>query len=110
EHVGADLAGAMLARLRLPADTVTTVTHLVREHMYGADANLQPKAVRRFIHRINAQHLPRLFALRAADIAGSGLPRRDDSNERFEARVAAILAEAPPFTVKDLALSGTDII
>ena len=110
EHVGADLIPAMLARLRLPNETVETVSHLVRQHMYRADPHLAPRAIRRFIQRIGPDHLDRLFALRAADVIGSGMPKRDDSNEQFQARVAEILAEAPPFTVKDLNITGEDII
>ncbi len=110
EHVGADLIPAMLERIRLPHDTIATVQHLVRMHMYSNDPEAQPKTIRRFVQRIGVEHLGRLFALRAADIAGSGLPKRDDANERFEARVASIVAEAPPFTVKDLAIGGADVI
>src|SRR5438270_8265183 len=104
------MVGPMLARLRLPADTVQTVAHLVRQHMYSAEPDAQDKTLRRFVRRIGPEHLARLFALRWADIRGSGLPKRDDSNERFEARVAAVVAERPAFSVKDLALSGTDVI
>jgi tRNA nucleotidyltransferase (CCA-adding enzyme) len=110
EHVGADLATAMLERFRFPGEVVATVEHLVRSHMYAADPEMQPKTIRRFVNRIGADHLDRLFALRHADIVGSGLPKRSDDNERFEARVAAILAEAPPFTVRDLAISGGDVM
>jgi tRNA nucleotidyltransferase (CCA-adding enzyme) len=110
EHVGADMAATMLARWRFPNETVETVEHLVRSHMYGADPELQPKAIRRFINRIGPAHLERLFALRHADIVGSGLPKRSNENERFEARVAQILLEKPPFTVRDLALTGGDVI
>ncbi len=62
------------------------------------------------MRRIGAEHLGRLFGLRWADIDGSGLPKRDDSNERFEARVAAVLAERPAFSVRDLAITGADVI
>lgn len=110
EHVGADMVPAMLARLRLSTETVTTVARLVRQHMYTADPELQPKALRRFVQRVGREHLGRLFALRAADVLGSGLPKRSDENERFEARVAAIVAEAPPFAITDLAISGSDVI
>jgi tRNA nucleotidyltransferase (CCA-adding enzyme) len=110
EHVGADMVPEMLARLRLPNETVETVAHLVRQHMYSADPDAQDKTLRRFIRRIGPHHLQRLFKLRWADIAGSGLPKRDDSNERFEARICAILAEHPPFSVRDLALHGDDVI
>ena len=110
EHVGADLVPAMLERIRLPHETIATVQHLVRMHMYNNDPEAQPKTIRRFVQRIGVEHLGRLFGLRAADIAGSGLPKRDDTNERFEERVARIVAEAPPFTIKDLAVGGADVI
>jgi putative nucleotidyltransferase with HDIG domain len=110
EQVGAEMVAPMLARLRLPNDTVETVAHLVRYHMYSADPELQDTTLRRFIRRIGPEHLDRLFALRWADIDGSGLPKRDDSNERFQARIAAVLAEAPPFRIKDLAISGDDVV
>jgi tRNA nucleotidyltransferase (CCA-adding enzyme) len=110
EHIGADMAAGMLARWRFPNETIAIVEHLVRSHMYGADPELQPKAIRRFINRIGPTHLERLFALRRADIIGSGLPKRSDENERFESRVAQILEEKPPFTVRDLAITGGDVI
>lgn len=110
EHVGAALVAPMLARLRLPNETVETVAHLVRHHMYAADPELQDKTLRRFIRRIGPEHLDRLFALRHADIDGSGLPKRDDSNERFEARIAAVMAEGPALGVRDLAIRGIDIL
>jgi putative nucleotidyltransferase with HDIG domain len=110
EHVGADMAVEMLRRWRFPHDTIDTIEVLVRGHMYGADPQAQPKAIRRFINRIGPDHLGRLFALRHADIVGSGLPKRTDENERFERRVAEILAEKPAFSVRDLAVSGADVI
>ncbi|MBV9407902.1 MAG: HD domain-containing protein, partial [Candidatus Eremiobacteraeota bacterium] len=110
EHVGAEMVPAMLARLRLPNETVETVAHLVRQHMYAADPEAQGKTLRRFVRRIGPEHLSRLFALRWADITGSGLPKRDDANERFEARIAAILDEEPALSVRDLAITGGEII
>ncbi|MDQ6925159.1 MAG: HD domain-containing protein [Candidatus Eremiobacteraeota bacterium] len=110
EQVGAEMVPAMLARLRLPNETVDTVAHLVLHHMYSADPEAQDKTLRRFVRRIGPDHLDRLFALRWADIDGSGLPKRDDSNERFEARIAAVLAEGPAFRIRDLAISGDDVV
>jgi tRNA nucleotidyltransferase (CCA-adding enzyme) len=110
EHLGAEMVRPMLAKLRLPSETVETVAHLVRQHMYSADPEAQDKTIRRFVRRIGPEHLERLFALRWADITGSGLPKRDESNERFEARVAAVLAEKPALTVRDLAIGGEDVI
>ncbi len=110
EHVGRDLVVAMLERVRYGRELTETVAHLVRSHMYSADPEAQPKTLRRFVQRVGVDHLDRLFALRAADIAGSGLPKRDDANERFQAAVRAVVSERPPFGVRDLAIDGTTII
>ena len=110
EHVGADMAVEMLRRYRFSGETVDAVEHLVRNHMYNHDANLSDAAIRRFIRRIGVEHLERQFALRFADIAGSGLPKRDDSNERFEQRVWEEVSRKPPFAITDLAIDGGDVI
>jgi putative nucleotidyltransferase with HDIG domain len=110
EQVGADMTRDMLGRIRFSNDVVETAEHLVRQHMYVADPDLSDAAIRRFIRRIGVQHLDRQFALRAADIAGSGLPKRDDSNERFQARVYAEVARKPAFSVKDLRIDGAAVI
>ncbi|MDE2482264.1 MAG: HD domain-containing protein [bacterium] len=110
ELVGAEMAREMLSRLRFPTDAVQTVEHLVRHHMYNQDPGLTDAAVRRFVRRIGPERLDRQFALRLADIAGSGLTKRDDSNERFEARVWAEVARQPAFSVADLAIGGGEVI
>lgn len=110
EQVGADMANEMLARLRFSNEVAQTVEHLVRQHMYVADPDLSDAAIRRFIRRIGVHNLDRQFALRAADIAGSGLPKRDDSNERFQTRVYAEVARRPAFSVKDLQIDGSDVM
>ncbi len=110
EIVGADMAREMLSKLRFSNDAVATVEHLVRHHMYNQDPELSDAAVRRFIRRIGLEHLQRQFAVRAADIIGSGMPKRDDSNERFETRVWAEVERKPAFSVADLAIDGSNVM
>ncbi|HEY9180868.1 MAG TPA: HD domain-containing protein, partial [Candidatus Baltobacteraceae bacterium] len=110
EQVGADMTRGMLARLRFSNEVLDTAEHLVRQHMYVADPDLSDAAIRRFVRRIGVVHLDRQFALRAADIAGSGLPKRDDSNERFQARVYAEVARKPAFSIKDVRIDGAAVI
>ncbi len=110
ETVGADMVRGMLGRLRFPRETVEDVDGLVRNHMYVADPGLSDAAVRRFVRRVGAPNLARQFALRAADIAGSGLPKRDDSNERFEERVWAEISRKPPFSIADLRIGGGEVV
>jgi tRNA nucleotidyltransferase (CCA-adding enzyme) len=110
EQVGAEMTHEMLARLRFSNEVVDRVTHLVRQHMYVGDPGLSDPALRRLIRRIGPENLDRQFALRASDIAGSGLPKRDDSNERFQARVYEEIARKPAFSVADLRIGGADVI
>jgi tRNA nucleotidyltransferase (CCA-adding enzyme) len=110
EQVGAEMAVEMLRRLRFSNETVDAVARLVRQHMYVQDPQLSDAAIRRFIRRIGPTNLARQFAVRRADIIGSGLPKRDDSNERFEARVWHEMEREPPFVVTDLTVDGDDVI
>ena len=84
EIEGAEMTRAMLERFRYSNDVVKATEHLVRQHMYSADPGLTDAALRRFIRRIEPVNIERLFALRWADIAGSGLPpaRRCQSRVR----------------------------
>jgi tRNA nucleotidyltransferase (CCA-adding enzyme) len=110
ETLGAQMARQMLERFRFSNETIDAVAHLVRQHMYVADPTLGDPAVRRFIRRIRPEYLEHLFALRHADIRGSGLPKRDGSNERFEARIWEEIARKPAFSVRDLAIGGAEVI
>ena len=110
EQVGADMTRALLQRFRFSGEVIDEVESLVRNHMYVADPDLGEPALRRFIRRVGPARLEQQFALRSADITGSGLPKRDDSNERFEARVRAELAKKPPLGIRDLAIGGEDVI
>ncbi len=110
EQIGAEMALAMLRRLRFSNGIAETTARLVQSHMYAADPELSDAALRRSIRRIGVLNLERQFALRRADIAGSGLPKRDDSNERFEERVREEVARKPAFSIADLAVGGSDVI
>ena len=109
EIVGEDVARDLLMRLRFPHEQIATVARLVRGHMYVADPDFSDKTVRRFVQRVGVENLERLFALRSADIAGSGLPKRDDHNERFQAKVFEIINQQPPLSVRDLAIDGAEV-
>ena len=110
EIVGAEMARALLERLRFPQNETQATEHLVRQHMYSADPELTDAATRRFIRRVGPQNIERLFALRHADIRGSGLPKRDGMNEAFEQRIRDELERKPAFSIRELAVDGNDVI
>jgi tRNA nucleotidyltransferase (CCA-adding enzyme) len=110
ELVGADMAREMLGRFRFSNDVVDRVERLVRQHMFAADPEMTDAAVRRFVRRIEIENIEHLFALRRADVVGSGLPKRGDHNERFADRVRAEIARKPAFSIADLHVSGDDVV
>jgi tRNA nucleotidyltransferase (CCA-adding enzyme) len=110
EIAGADMTHGMLERFRFGNAIVAGTEHLVRQHMFAADPEMTDAAVRRFIRRVGLENIEHLFALRQADVAGSGLPKRGDHNERFGDRVRAEIARKPAFSLADLHISGNDVI
>jgi tRNA nucleotidyltransferase (CCA-adding enzyme) len=110
EVVGAEMVREMLARIAMSNEVIDRVAHLVRHHMYSIDPKQTDAAMRRFINRIGAEQVERMFALRHADICGSGLPKRSDENELFEGRVRAEMSARPPMNLATLEISGRDVI
>jgi tRNA nucleotidyltransferase (CCA-adding enzyme) len=110
EFVGEEMARSALTRLRFPNDLVDRVCRLIANHMYNSDEGLTDAAIRRFIRRVGKDRVEEMFALRHADVEASGLPPRDpEQQERFEHRVRAQIAAAPPFGIKDLLIDGTGV-
>lgn len=110
ETVGAELADALLRRLRYPRTPAETVVHLVRHHMFHADPDATDAAIRRFIKRIGPAHLDALFALRRADDIGSGAEPDDAALVAFRTRVDRELHAAHPLDRTALAVDGDDLM
>ena len=110
EIVGAEMTVELLERLRFSGEQIAQSQSLVRNHMYATSADQKDGTLRRFIRKVGTDLLARQFALRHADIAGSGLPKRGDENELFEARIAELLARKPALSERDLAVNGADVI
>lgn len=111
QQVGEKMARAMLERLRFPGDTVDRVCKLIVNHMYSTADVMTDAGIRRFIRRVEPSNLDDLFALRHADIRASGIPPHDGGeNERFEARVAAMIKAGHALTINDLMITGQDVI
>ncbi|HEX2844036.1 MAG TPA: polynucleotide adenylyltransferase, partial [Candidatus Limnocylindria bacterium] len=109
EETGAEMAAAVLDRLRLPHADVSRITHLVRQHMFAYAPDWTDAAVRRFVRRVGPDALDDLFALRAADNLASGVtePARGGIDE-LRSRIADVAAAAPLAT-HQLAIDGFDL-
>ena len=113
DAVGAELAGALLDRLRVPRAVRVRVVDLVRNHMFGYESSWSDAAVRRFIGKMRALGdgaLDELLALREADNVGSGLPAEAGRLDELRARIATQLVAEVVLDRRGLAVDGGDLI
>lgn len=105
------MARNILNRLRYPNSYIDSVCHLVKEHMFHYTDEWSDAAVRRFIVRVGETNLTRLYQLRRADAyaAAAVEPERGFLLPLIR-RVEKALSESRAFTLRDLAVSGNDLM
>lgn len=111
-EVGKELASKILRRLKFDNDTVYRVKHLVQVHDY-LQIPLTPKGVRRAVFKIGKEHFPDYLKLRRADILAQNPSMQKEKLEaltKLEVLYQQILEEQNCLSLKDLAVSGTDLI
>jgi len=109
-EIGARLARARLDALRFPAALRDAIVHLVREHMFDYRPEWSDAAVRRWLRRVGLDQVDALFALRAADVEGTGVPGSGPPLAELRDRVARVLAQSRVLHVRDLAVGGEDVM
>jgi putative nucleotidyltransferase with HDIG domain len=111
EQVSAKMTAEIMGRLRYSGARISSVTHLVAEHMFHYEEAWNDGAVRRFVIRAGEENLENLYRLRRADTYGmTGTEPALDNLAALISRVDAVLAEARALSLKDLAVSGKDLI
>ncbi|MDR1108288.1 MAG: HD domain-containing protein [Spirochaetaceae bacterium] len=111
EQESARIALNIMARLRYPHAVIDRVVHLIREHMFFYEDAWNDAAVRRFIIRVGEDKLQDLLELRKADTyATAGTEVRGDALVPLINRIDKVLAQGRAFTLKDLAVSGKDLL
>ena len=101
----------ILGRLRYPNAFIDSVCHLVKEHMFHYTDEWGDAAVRRFIVRVGEANLTKIYQLRRADsYATAGIEPPAHYLLPLARRVEKSLNENNAFSLKDLAVSGTDLI
>jgi len=106
-----------MAKMRMNALRMTTigvnpdnVAHLVEEHMFQTKAFFTDRAIRRFINKIGPEHILKLVDLRLADNRGGKYPEGIKGVLNLRKKIAEELNKQTPFSVKDLAVRGTDLM
>jgi putative nucleotidyltransferase with HDIG domain len=105
------LTRQILLRLRYPNAVIDKTCHLIQEHMFHYDESWSDAAVRRFVIRVGEENLPFLYALRRADTyAQSASDPPPSLLVPLINRVEETLAKSKALSLKDLAISGKDLM
>ena len=108
EKVSAEMASAILRRLKAPTALRQRVVFLIEKHM----APLEPdkKYLRRRLSRWGMDAVRQLLALQRADRIATGTDVDDPRFARIEVILAQIEAENACLTLKDLAIGGRELM
>lgn len=109
--VSADMARSILKRLKFDNDTVYRVTSLIRYHDYRPDLN--ERAVRRFLNKVGKELFPDVMKVQRADVAAQSdyeRSRKEEQIREVERIAEKIFSECQCFCLKDLKVTGKDLI
>ncbi len=108
---GAELAGQIIRRLKFDNETWGIVTKMIQFHDYRYEGG--KRALRRLMNRVGMKTMPYLFALQEADLLAQSEYMRSEKLQRLEQAkqlYREIVAAGEAVTVKDLAVTGKDLI
>jgi tRNA nucleotidyltransferase/poly(A) polymerase len=110
EKESSRLARVIMLRFRYPNALTDHVCRLIEEHMFHYTDDWGDSAVRRFIIRVGEENLAGLYKLRMADAYGTAKNEPDpESLLPLMRRVEKILSSREALSLKDLAVSGSDL-
>ena len=108
EKTGARVAAKVMKRLRYSNDLIADVCTLVERHMFTTAVT--DKGMRRLIRRVGQDLIFDLLDIRRADVRAQGMGGKTDDVDEFEQQIKEELDRKPPFSLKDLAIDGEDIM
>ena len=106
--LSADMADAVLTRLKAPTALRQQVVLLIRQHM--APITPDEKLLRRRLAQYGEDTLRLLLALQKADRSAKGVAEADTDSDAALSLLEKILAEQSCFSLKQLAVDGNDLI
>ncbi len=108
---GSVMARQILRRLKFDNDTTDRVCRLILCH--DDNPPLEKRAVRRAIHRNGIEQYPRLFDVKMADVLAQSEYKREEKIayiKEYEAIYREIMQKKECLSIKELAITGTDLI
>jgi tRNA nucleotidyltransferase/poly(A) polymerase len=106
---GAETARTMLVRLRYPNALIDRVCGAIRIHMFDLTDSASEATLRKRFAAFGRERTEDLIMIREADVRGSGV-RTDFTAERWREIYRKMREERAPFSERELAVSGADIM
>jgi len=108
DRLSTSMAVNALKRLRYSNEIIDKVSVLISKHMFSDRAG--EKGVRRLIKNVGQDLMYDLLDIRRADIVAQGMGQEPSEVDEFESKITAEINKKSPFGLKDLAVSGHDIM
>lgn len=108
DKLSARMAVEALKRLRYSNDVIDDVAILVSKHMFSDRSG--DKGIRRLIRAVGQDLIYDILDLRRADITAQGMGQEPSEVDEFEAKITAEIEKKSPFGLKDLQITGDDIM
>lgn len=106
--VGAEMADAILRRLRASGELRSRVVALIQNHMIPLDPD--KRILRRRLAKLGTEGVQDLLALQRADFGSKGVGEETDVFDRTHGLIHEILSENACLSLKDLAVNGRDLM
>ncbi|MCL2248541.1 MAG: CCA tRNA nucleotidyltransferase [Oscillospiraceae bacterium] len=109
--VSSEMARKILRRLKYDTRTIKTVTELIYYH--DTDIALSEKSVKRWLRKLGEKNLRMLCSAKRADALAKSKERLNSQIEEIETiekLIDKIIVEESCFSLKDLAITGKDLI
>lgn len=110
-QLGEEKAAAILKRLKFDNDTIHKVKKYVKYHDYRIEAT--PRAVRRALNKIGKEYFEQILEIKQADMLAQSMYQREEKEENLRqvrALYQEILQKEECFSLKELALTGKDLM
>lgn len=103
----------IMKRFKFSNDEISYISNLVKHHMFKADSKMKDSAIRRFVSSLGVENVDAICIMKWSDRVGNGLKtatEMDIDNTGLKRRFAEILKKDACFKIKDMAISGNDIM
>ncbi|MDN5347971.1 MAG: hypothetical protein PWP65_1535 [Clostridia bacterium] len=106
--VSAEMASAVLGRLKFGKELQNQILNLIAHHMF--DYPQTEAGIRRLLRRVGPENIDDLLELRRADILASGPNATTRAVENLRRQIREVQNKKPGLTLKDLAVNGFDVM